>query len=1346
MVPPPSTSGTPQRSGSLPLTSLNPSTEPLSQLTTRAGPEESLKSYRLLDALRSGDSARITPLLPSQPPAGSTTTDKKVSETGLVVDPNVAGTSTALHLAVRCSKTPTVDLVLRQCPYLLNTQDSRGQTPLHVASSLNRGDVVSLFLAQKEIDDSIKDSQGRTCLDVGANSDVASLISVSRAHYSEQYLTLLAHYVASPLPDGSSPSSNRLSTQLTSPKLGGSPLPGSKDGNSSSPHLPHLPNIPQLIRQHSYSSGSKSRQTSVSLSGPPAPPPPVASSTSTPSASADTTKPQVSAASGHVSNSAAEALYHFIVLPRSRAPVIDFGSKDGTSGTTVLHEAVKRKDLGIIKLVIAKGGDVLARDRKGKLAVDLAKDERVKSVLRQAATSEGRALKAAATSSGAGSTTDTSSAPQLGQPPAMKGYLSKWTNMARGYKPRWFVLERGVLSYYRSQEDEGKASRGSINMSVARVLPPGADKLKFEVTNKLGKSFPSFYLKGNHPVEVMRWVDVLRQNIDFAKENGNSVTRTTSGNSTYAPSIIEEKASSGPPSGGNGKRPSAGALNASHNPSLQSSPAHSFDDRDSIIGDDETFAGEDDLPPHAEDFDLLANGTKTQLELTQQLLDSLIVPSREGSVNLDRSMSSSSRPASIHSSTGRQADVKDALRGSLASLGGLLDEYIDVVGQRERFFVRKYEREIEAKRLWEDNLREVVASHAEMEVELQKASRDNTRRKKALQEVRANLATAASPALSPTSLAQATESAAAGADLAQLPEDGVTALPPPLSSSVSQTSVGVPAAPISPPLVSPPPSATVSGAGMIASPSTGSLSPGFRASGGRLRSATMRTLNPVELEQLVDSALGGESEDESEEEDDEFFEAIEQGTIPIAQDVSASGVVEHVEPAKDYLTNMDLEPYKGYEHLRDRLPITNDNRPPVSLWAILKGSIGKDLTKISFPVFFNEPTSMLQRMAEDVEFSECLDQAAADEDPKKRIAFVAAFAMSNYSSTIGRIAKPFNPMLGETFEYVDIKKKYRYISEQVSHHPPISACIAQSPAWEYYGEVDAKSKFLGKSFEIRPTGIAHVNLRIPKAWAPHLPPVPHIPDMVVEHYSWTKVITSVSNFLLGNPIIDHYGDMIVTNHRTGDKCTLTFKPRGWRGSGACEIKGKVVDAQGKEHWDIAGKWNSQLVARRHGMGDLAPDASVPTTGNGEVAPEYIRLWKNSVKPPGMPFNLTPFAVTLNDTNPELKKWLPPTDCRLRPDQHAFESGKFEVANQLKTDLEEHQRETRRKRERGELPPHTSRWFTRKKEKDTGELYWEPATASDGNLEYWEERTRVGKAKDKGEDAEWKDVDPIYADF
>lgn len=68
--------------------------------------------------------------------------------------------------------------------------------------------------------------------------------------------------------------------------------------------------------------------------------------------------------------------------------------------------------------------------------------------------------------------------------------------MARGYRSRWFVLENGVLSYYRNQDEEGKASRGSISMSVAVLMPSADEKaLKFELSNKLGKSYPSFWLK-----------------------------------------------------------------------------------------------------------------------------------------------------------------------------------------------------------------------------------------------------------------------------------------------------------------------------------------------------------------------------------------------------------------------------------------------------------------------------------------------------------------------------------------------------------------------------------------------------------------------------------------------------------------------------------------------------------------------------------------------------------------------------------------------------------------------------------------------------------------------------------
>lgn len=202
-----------------------------------------------------------------------------------------------------------------------------------------------------------------------------------------------------------------------------------------------------------------------------------------------------------------------------------------------------------------------------------------------------------------------------------------------------------------------------------------------------------------------------------------------------------------------------------------------------------------------------------------------------------------------------------------------------------------------------------------------------------------------------------------------------------------------------------------------------------------------------------------------------------------------------------------------------------------------------------------------------------------------------------------------------------------------------------------------------------------------------------------------------------------------------------------------EVKGKVVDSSGHESWDIAGRWSDQLIARKRGAagatGEFVPDSTVPSKVEESDETEYVRLWKNSVKPPGSPFNLTPFAIRLNDTNDELKAWLPPTDCRLRPDQHAFESGEFEKANALKAELEEHQRATRKARERGEKEAFEPRWFKRKVDKDTGEGFWEAVVEpgeveGEGNVEYWAERKRVGLAKREGKEAVWKGVDPICA--
>lgn len=48
---------------------------------------------------------------------------------------------------------------------------------------------------------------------------------------------------------------------------------------------------------------------------------------------------------------------------------------------------------------------------------------------------------------------------------------------------------------------------------------------------------------------------------------------------------------------------------------------------------------------------------------------------------------------------------------------------------------------------------------------------------------------------------------------------------------------------------------------------------------------------------------------------------------------------------------------------------------------------------------------------------------------------------------MGRTKKPFNPLLHETYEL--IHPKFKFIAEQVSHHPPISAAYCYNDHFEY---------------------------------------------------------------------------------------------------------------------------------------------------------------------------------------------------------------------------------------------------------------------------------------------------------
>lgn len=64
-----------------------------------------------------------------------------------------------------------------------------------------------------------------------------------------------------------------------------------------------------------------------------------------------------------------------------------------------------------------------------------------------------------------------------------------------------------------------------------------------------------------------------------------------------------------------------------------------------------------------------------------------------------------------------------------------------------------------------------------------------------------------------------------------------------------------------------------------------------------------------------------------------------------------------------------------YVKRRDNFPEPKEKEKPVGLWSIIKDNIGKDLSGVCLPVYFNEPLSSLQKCFEDLEYSNLVDRA-----------------------------------------------------------------------------------------------------------------------------------------------------------------------------------------------------------------------------------------------------------------------------------------------------------------------------------------------------------------------------------
>ncbi|EAQ89587.1 hypothetical protein CHGG_06206 [Chaetomium globosum CBS 148.51] len=626
----------------------------------------------------------------------------------------------------------------------------------------------------------------------------------------------------------------------------------------------------------------------------------------------------------------------------------EFSSEPNTvqAGGTLLHEAARRKNSRLIQVLLLHGADPFRRDRKGKLPQDVTKDEITRAMLKKSpaavAAQRGIQEKAVLGSTTQGAATATPGDPLAGREAReMKGYLKKWTNYRKGYQLRWFVLEDGVLSYYKHQDDAGSACRGAINMRIAKLHMSADEKTKFEIH---GKSSVKYTLKANHEVEAKRWFWALNNSIQWTKDQAKEEERQQARNAellkqakaehSHLSESPSENASVAEQSRSSIQltrmHSSARASSKSGFPTIGSNDEDDF--ADAATEADKTDRNGGTIADEAEDDDEYGEGSSGQ--------DA--PPANKDAFNI--TAQSANKSPAITLADPKTSQALATYDAAIRSLTGLVGDLLRISKDRDAYWQYRLDRESEMRRMWEESMAQVAKEQEALEARVGESELKRRMTKRILKEV------------------------------------------------VEK--------------------------GMLESSQTG------------LSTAQAAEAAIQEEEGTVMTQIADISDSESDEE--EFFDAVDAGEVEVSQlppsELTASQEKQQLIISDTYdISNS----FRGYENgIRTRLKMDADNRPKISLWGILKSMVGKDMTKMTLPVSFNEPTSLLYRCGEDMEYADLLDLAADRADSVERLLYVAAFAASEYASTIGRVAKPFNPLLGETFEYVRPDKNYRGFIEQ----------------------------------------------------------------------------------------------------------------------------------------------------------------------------------------------------------------------------------------------------------------------------------------------------------------------------
>uniref|UniRef100_A0A8C4IVT2 Oxysterol-binding protein n=1 Tax=Dicentrarchus labrax TaxID=13489 RepID=A0A8C4IVT2_DICLA len=252
--------------------------------------------------------------------------------------------------------------------------------------------------------------------------------------------------------------------------------------------------------------------------------------------------------------------------------------------------------------------------------------------------------------------------------------------------------------------------------------------------------------------------------------------------------------------------------------------------------------------------------------------------------------------------------------------------------------------------------------------------------------------------------------------------------------------------------------------------------------------------------------------------------------------------------------------------------------------------LGMDLTKVVLPTFILERRSLLEMYADFFAHPDLFVSIAEQPEPRERMVHVVKWYLSAFhAGRKGSVAKkPYNPILGEVFYcHWDLPceieeppphtetvsdgpvpwssaSSVRFVAEQVSHHPPISAFYAEclSKKIQFNAHIWTKSKFLGMSIGVHNIGQGCVSC------------LEHD-----EHYILTFP-NGYGRSILTVPWVELGGECNISCSKSGYSANIVFHTKPFYGGKKHRITAEIFPPNDKKSFcSIEGEWNGVMYAK-----------------------------------------------------------------------------------------------------------------------------------------------------------------------